>query len=532
MADDTNTTDQEAVNAKKSAALLRAEATLLKKQQKLMQAELKGKKLDKARRLIEKQDAKKNRSKLMKITSAIMGAGVKGAGGVLGGVPVAGAMVRAMGRAKDRRSAANNRLINDAKQQEIFQAEVDEAKLRVQAAEKKQTEVSPTQKLADAASKLEAAVHSMGPFFDSFETVSDKLYDAGDKMLEAAKAQRVYGSMDESLMALQDIGDESTTILAQTAEKITGIGKDIGNIKWHMARANGSAGRIEKILKDGSKQEAKDDTKLLKDIGNIKWHTARANGTVGRIEKMMIADRALQDQQINILEEESKTQKKQLKIQEETKTIGMFSMIFNLLGGLGNMAKLLGGLGRAGAVVLGATAAWEIGQAIGTKLYEWLSQYKLFNELGMEFGRAVDHILSWFGDEGAKDRLKMWEQDDNQKLIEQENAARANLGVGPMSKEEEDYTMRNGEIPNMIPSTHLLKDGQGITGRTVVFANDIEAERQQMEFDKAMELNKMSADVEDGKSQQAKQGNANIVTSSTVNSTSTKYSSIRYGYDR
>lgn len=522
MADrDTTTDDIEASNAKKSSALLRAEASLLKKQQKLMQVQLKDKKLDKARRLLEKQEARQNRSKLRKMTGAVMGAGAKGIGSVLGGVPIAGAMVRAMGRAKDRKNASNTRLINAAKQQEIFEAEVEEAKLRVKAAEKKQTEVSPQQKLAEAASKLESAVHSMGPFFDTFDDVSEKFHDATIKFHEAVMTQRVHGSSEEHLVALQDIGDETATILAQTAEKITTIAKDIGNIKWHMARANGSAGRIEKILKDSEKDDRKDDTKLLKDIGNIKWHTARANGTLGRIEKIMIADRTLQGEQAAILEEDQKLQKKQLKIQEETKTIGIFNMLANLVGGMGSIGKVLGALGRAGTVVLGVTAAWEIGQAIGTKLYEWLSQFPLFNELGTEFGRAIDHILSMFGDQDAKDRLKTWEDSDNRELIEYENKARANLGAGPLTPEEEDYVMRHGEVPSPMPSMHMIKTGDGFLDKKVILANDLEADRQQLEYDKAMQLNKMSADVEDGKSGATQQGSANVVTSSTVNNSST-----------
>ena len=189
--------------------------------------------------------------------------------------------------------------------------------------------------------------------------------------------------------------------------------------------------------------------KEVKDIGNIKWHMARANGSVGRIETMMKIGGDRDNDIKDTLEDTNKLAGKSLEVQRDSRFTQILSLVTNLFNGGGLMKMLGSGFGALKNIavpVLAVGAAWEIGQAIGKELHEWLSQYSGFSEFTDTIFRAVDHLLAFAGNADAKERLKVYEKEKT--VGRAASLVQGAIGRG-LTAQEEDHVRKTGTLPGM-----------------------------------------------------------------------------------
>lgn len=377
------------------------------------------------------QDIKDRRKKPAGLARRLGGRAVGGvtgaAGRAIGSIPILGTVLKVIGQEIGNSSAAKKQykktLIMRRKLElkEIARLEKARVKLheRLQRAQDKQDEETDTapkerssrgmgsaaaEKLIDAAQHLDAAVISLGPAIQTFHEAAERMEEVVDRMATHDPSRIRDEKALEYLHAIDFFTQES----AATAEKVIASmqtqGKDIGNIKWHTARANGSIGRMEKTLNRIADKESTGggmDETVKKDIGTIKWHIARANGSVGRIEKQLTQAAADRMKQIEVEKEQLKVEQKQLDTQEDSKLIGIFNLLANFMGGSGLGSLLKDGL----LITLGVGAAAALGKEIGDAIRSWLPDNEFTEGMGQQFGLAVDHILALFGDADAKARL-------------------------------------------------------------------------------------------------------------------------------
>ena len=359
--------------------------------------------------------------------------GVTGAAGrAVGSIPVIGTILRVLGQEIGNGMAAKKQykktLIMRRKLELKEQARLERARVKLheklqRAQDKKDAEQGedpsgePKQKrgggmnaavaerLLNAADQLSGAVISMGPAIQTFHEAAERMEEVVERMAEHDPSRVRDEKALEYLYAIDFFTQESAASAERIFASIQTQGKDVGTIKWHVARANGSIGRMEKVLNriadEKSGGEITMDEDVKKDIGTIKWHVARANGSVGRIEKQLI--QAAQDRlkMLDTEKEQLKVEKKQLDIQEDSKFIGILNLLTSFIGGSG-----LGSLLKDGLVItLAGGAALAIGKAVGDAIRDWIPDNEFTEGMGQQFGLAVDHMLAFFGDKDAKARL-------------------------------------------------------------------------------------------------------------------------------
>ena len=442
------------------------------------------------------RDSKANRKAMMKRPGGFSGRVAKRAGGAvmggignaIGGIPIVGAIFRAIGQEaaatlKDKKNYQRE-LTRQRKVEHKLMEQYEEARKKKEQSEIDAANPKPGSrtrgaggsgassaaviKLSNAAEKLEAAAISLTPAIQTFDEIVVKINDVVEKMGEQGPNRIRDEQALEYLHAIEFFSQETAaTVEKMQASSGKTVGKDIGNIKWHMARANGSAGRIEKLLADNGIGKMPDFDILFKDVANIKWHMARANGSAGRIEALLKKAAGDRLKEIDIEKEQLKVQKKQYESQEETKFIGILGLLTNLMGGFG---KMLGGAagGLAGAMggkmvkggLVGAAAygAFEIGQAIGEELNKYLEGNKTFENFMFKIFDVFDNVLAKMGDPDAIARVKTR---DDEAYVNYAQELAQQSGLGQLDPATEDHVRKNHTLPGMDPSVFA---NRGLTG--------------------------------------------------------------------
>jgi len=331
------------------------------------------------------------------------------------------------------------------------------------------------EKMSNAAMELQATVISFTPAIQTFHETVEKMAELVDAQYdkrndpEPAQAEpasngpgKVHDSqLLEYLHGIEYLTQENAVIAENGQDILRTMSKDIGNIKWHTARQNGSVGRIEKLIKDkqdglGSGDSNKTIESMAKDVGTIKWHVARISGSSDRTEKLLISaatDRIKfltnQDTQIDLM-------KKQLTGQEEQTGMTMLSGAAGAVGSaVSGIGSAIGGVGEA----IGATA---IGAAVIGALPEVLAAGAVIAAVG-GLAFAVYKMLpsSWFG--GSSSSANGTSPDDN--LKHADDLAKQNGSVDDDSHktpEQIAYAKQNGRYADksMYMSPDPAKPGQ------------------------------------------------------------------------
>lgn len=452
-----------------------------------------------------------------------IGGAVGGAiGGAIGSIPIAGTILRVLGQ-----EFRNSRFDKKAYQKTLKQRRKLELKemdrmSKVKAKldsrnEQKEEDADPkgpttnqsVAKLAGAALHLQATAISLTPAIETFHETVAKMSEVVDQMAEQQddgpkriRDQKVI----EYLHAIDYMTQANAAIGERNEGAISSIDSNISNIKWHTARANGTVGRIEKLMKDGSKVEIKPSDEVVKDIANIKWHVARANGSTGRIEKLL---QKAADDRLKMLDNDKqdlKLQQKQVDTQETGNGIGIIGAITNLFGGTGTA------LAAMGAITLGVGAAAALGMEIGKAISDWIPDNDITNAIQDGFGKAVDRVLAFFGDDDAKARLNMFEAEDN---LAKANEIDRTMNVKENDPEafatrneawQQEYAKKHGEYDRK--ERYILRDPRSNPANPLNHISepmyDHEYANKKAEYDAiAEQLNRQSAEIEDAKNSQA-----------------------------
>lgn len=451
--------------------------------------------------------------------------GIGGAiGGAIGSIPIAGTILKVLGQ--EFRNArydkkAHQKLLKQRRKLEL--KEIDrlskiQARLDARNADRERDEGgegegggedAPTtnqaiEKLADAALHLQATAISLTPAIETFHETVAKMSDVVDRMAEQDDGtQRIRDQqVIEYLHAIDYMTQANAATSERNEDQFKSIGSNIGNIKWHMARANGSAGRIEKLMKDGTTIEVKSDADLISDVGKIKWHTARINGSNSRIEKLLMQAADDRMKTLDNQKQDLKLQESQLDTQETDVTVGIIGAITNLFGGTGTAIAALG------AMTLGAGAAAAFGLELGKAINDWIPENEISEAIRDGFGKAVDHVLAAFGNDEAKERLNMFKSEENLETAwnspETADAKKNRPDEYATYNEpwQQDYAKKHGEFAEK--DRFVMHDPRTNKWNPANYISEpmYEHERaaKQKEYDEiANQLNKQSAEVEDAK---------------------------------
>jgi hypothetical protein len=399
------------------------------------------------KRKFDQSDSRTKR--VVKRTASGAWGGVKGAAGAvgkaaggfvgreIGGIPIAGAIFRILGKkfanaSLERKQYKKTLIIRRklelkemARMEKIrakLDARRDDAAAKADAARKledaqkdagdapektkggKGGMAAAVEKMADAAMHMQATVISMTPAIQTFHETVEKMSEVVDAMHDNKNndpGKVRDAQLLEYLHGIEYLTQESAAIAENGQEVLKTMGKDIGTIKWHTARQNGTVGRIEKLIKD--REDNSIDGKTLetisKDVGTIKWHTARQNGSVGRMEKLLVTAAADRIAELKNQDTQIKLQKKALGAQEEQTGIAVLNLAANVAGtamsAIGSVGSAIGG---AVAGVGGAVAATAVGGAVIAALPEILAAGVVVAAIG-GLAYAVYKMLpnSWTG---------------------------------------------------------------------------------------------------------------------------------------
>jgi hypothetical protein len=303
------------------------------------------------------------------------------------------------------------------------------------------------EKLTEAAMHMQATSISMTPAIQTFHETVEKMAEVVDAMHDQKSndpGKVRDAKLLEYLHGIDYLTQENAAIAENSLELNKSVAKDMGNIKWHTARQNGTVGRIEKLIQQ---KESGGDNKLTevmaKDIGNIKWHVARLNGSSGRSEKLLAAAAADRIKELANQDAMIKLQKEQLDAQEESMVMSMAgsaaSAVGSAVSGLGSAAMAVGG-----AAVVGGTA---IAGTIAAALPEILAGAAIVTAVGaLAYGvyKAVS-ASSWFSGNSQPKTLNGADPDENLKAA---NGVAAQNGTqdDPSYKtpEQIEYAKQNG----------------------------------------------------------------------------------------
>ena len=333
-----------------------------------------------------------------------VGAVGKAAGGFIGreigGIPIAGAIFRILGKkfanaSLERKQYKKTLIIRrkleikemarmdkiraklDAKREETTAKDLDAKK-----AEDAQRDAggapepksggkgmaAAVEKMADAAMHMQATVISMTPAIQTFHETVEKMSEVVDAMHDHKSnnpGKVVDAQLLQYLHGIEYLTQENAALAENSLEATKSIGKDIGNIKWHTARQNNTVGRIEKIMQDRGKEGNNKVLEVMqKDVGTIKWHVARLNGSSSRTEKLLVEAAGDRIKELANQNTQIKMQKKQLDAAEESAGFAAISAVATIAGaatsavsGLGSMAVGIGGAAMAGGAALAGTVA-------------------------------------------------------------------------------------------------------------------------------------------------------------------------------
>lgn len=228
------------------------------------------------------------------------------------------------------------------------------------------------EKMADAAMHMQATVISMTPAIQTFHETVEKMSEVVDSMQDhkANDASKVHDAkLLEYLHGIDYLTQENAAIAEHALGETKAIGKNISNIKWHTARQSNTVNRIEKLMQDSKKGgDNKTLEVMAKDVGTIKWHIARLSGSSSRTEKLLVEAANDRVKELKNQETQIKMQKKQLDAAEESAGFAAVSAVATIAGAATSAVSGIGGImaGVGGAVVAGgaALAAPEILAAI------------------------------------------------------------------------------------------------------------------------------------------------------------------------
>lgn len=430
-------------------------------------------------------DSKRNRKAAMKkpggftgrVARRAGGAVMGGIGGAIGGIPIVGAIFRAIGQ-----EASNTLKDKKNYQKELARQRKIELKLMAdyEAARKKKEQAdldaanpkpgrtrgtgggagitsATVLKLSNAAQSLEAAAISLAPAVKTFDEIAERIGDAVDTLANE-NARKVTDPQTLEYLHAIEYFSQST---AASVEKIeANMGEVSGGRSSVVSRkvmehlyaieylTQESAVNLEKL--------AADHPAVVKDIDIIRTVQNKTHLSTLRIEKML--RKAAQDRliQIDLQEDQLKYQKKQFESQEETKFIGLLNLLTSVMGGIGStLGKVLGGLAGGKGVAKGVAKAgiwgaigfgvYELSDAIAESLSKWLMGQSGFGKTMDNLSMMITRVLAFLGDDNAKAVVEQY--DAAQKVAyAQDLYNKAGLQMTP---EIQDYVWQNGTLPQM-----------------------------------------------------------------------------------
>jgi hypothetical protein len=502
--------------------------------------------------------AKRGVGALGRGAKAGVGAVGKAAGGFIGreigGIPIAGAIFRILGKKFANASLERKQYkktliirrkleIKEMARMEKIKAKLDarreEAEAKAASARKledaqrdagdapepksggKGGMSAAVEKMADAAMHMQATVISMTPAIQTFHETVEKMSEVVEAMHDnkANDASKVHDAkLLEYLHGIDYLTQENAAIAEHALGETKAIGKNISNIKWHTARQSNTVNRIEKLMQDRNKGG---DNKVLelmqKDVGTIKWHVARLSGSSSRTEKLLVEAANDRIKELKNQETQIKMQKKQLDAAEESAGFAAVSAVGTIAGAATSAIGGLGTMAMAGGAVL-AGGATALGGAVIAALPEILAAGAVVAAIG-GVAYAVYKAIpsSWFS--GA-DPVEAQNLESANKIAEQEGNAN---DPDHQTPEQQAYAKKYGRYATQ--NTQLLSPPTGapqINGqyqpliRSPVLAPSPENEAEQ-------QLTQKSAEVEAAKSGSGGSGsggpNINAPTTSIQNQT-------------
>lgn len=444
-----------------------------------------------------------------RVAKRTAGAGLSFVGDLIGGIPVAGAIFKAL---KEEASATL-----DARREykeELKAKRQEEIDLLDELAEKRKQKIK--QEAADREAEEAAARAAMEPANEEMTEAAEKVSAAA---VDLAPVVESFGQIMERFIEKMPTGGASASVAEGTVEvdKIRDpkILEYLHGIEWYAQEGVAQAERFYGPLLDAVERPAKD-------IGTIKWHVSRANGSIGRIEQMMKFNQTHDMEVKEILQDTHDLTKKALDVQEDTRFAQILSVLTNLISG-GGLLKALGGaaagLGKAAVAGVAIVGAWEVGQAIGEALSEWLQTTSWFQPAMEKLFQAMDAVLAFFGNEDSKRRLDVQQQQDD--VAHGNELMQKALGRN-LTAQEEDYVRKNGTLEG-------LTREQFTNDSIIPFKNIDEKDQLEMVrsgvFDKAThkmtpdEFSQYSKEIRD-KAAAAQQANVNQNNVSTTNNNS------------
>lgn len=396
------------------------------------------------------------------------GAALGGIGSAIGGIPIVGAIFRAIGQEaaatiKDKKNfnkelvkqrKAEHKLLEQAQadKEKQAQAELDAANPTGRRRSNSSTGVGGN-KLSVAAEKLEAAAISLQPSIQTFEEVVVKLDAVADKMSAGGtQATKITDQqVIEYLHAIEFFSQETAANIEKlgvNASKFGGTGgrinvgpKALEYLHAIEFMSQETAAKVETI-------SANMDP-MSKDIESIRLTSYRTNMSSIRIERLLLTAAKDRLNALELQQEQLKVQKKQFESQEDTKLIGILGLISNFMGsGLKALGGLLSGAGAIAGPVLAVGAAAAIGIAIGDELNKYLQGNQVFENFMTRVFDVFDNILAKFGDKDAQNRVKAR---DDMAYVQYARELAKQAGQPELDAKTEDYVMKNHTLPGMDP---------------------------------------------------------------------------------
>ena len=402
------------------------------------------------------------------------GAVMGGIGGAIGGIPIVGAIFRAIGQEaantlKDKRNFQKE-LARQRKVELKLMDKIEEARKKKEQSELDAANPRPKPgrgtggtggassasvlKLSNAAASLEAAAISLSPAIQTFDEIVVKISDVVERLGDHSNPSKITDPQTlEYLHAIEFFTQET----AATVEK---IGANMG--RGGFGKASNVVGPkaleyLHAIEFYGQETAAKVENMeskfegVSKDLNLIRTYTFKTNMTSNRIE--MLLKKAATDRlvEIQLEKDQFKLQKKQYESQEETKLISILG-IFASLGGtlIKGLMSALGGLGSIAGPVLAVGAAAAIGVAIGDELNKYLQGNKVFEGFMDRAFDIFDNVLAKFGDKDAQARVKAR---DDMAFVQYGQELAKQSGIPQLDPKTEKYLMENHTLPGMDKDT-------------------------------------------------------------------------------
>ena len=417
------------------------------------------------------------------------GAVMGGIGGAIGGIPIVGAIFRAIGQEaaqtlKDKKNYQKE-LTKQRKIELRLMDQYEDARKKKEQEEIEAANPKPSRsrgtggtgggtsasvvKLTNAAAKLEAAAISLTPAIQTFDEIVVRIGEAVDQLMSTNPRKVTDPQTLEYLHAIEFFTQE-------TAASVEKIGANIGS-RNVFGKANNIIGPkameylhgIEFFSQEIAAKIETMETQLepmSKDIDLLRTYSYKTNMTSSRIEALLRKAASDRLKELDIESQQLKYQKKQFDSQEETKLIGILGLMANLIGGAGGMMGGFGGkLMKAGAVGLGVAGAFEIGSAIGTELAKYLDGNQIFEGFMNRAFDIFDNILAKMGDKDAQARVKVR---DDMAFVQYAQDLAKQSGLPQLDPKTEDYVRQNHTLPGMDADVFANRGvADGLFGNTI-----------------------------------------------------------------